>query len=362
MLLASLLFAATIQTAHAGGTTAGGGNVQLPDQVQVSTLVGAVQMSKPVLTSWLSSRSQYHFLLKNHKGCGGPYQDKICLWGPKLFDRSPDIFAVLEKTSIETKLDGPCLDFGGKPNDGSMYGKVPGSICISIPNIKTKLRADNFESQIAALVIHEMSHLLGTTEPEADEVQSSILNRDLAYIPVAKIKQNAYFAAFEIQHLNEFMNQWANAVSQKTSLDGTCLQIDDVYKRNYDFPGTVNDSHFNFFTPAQNRQYASASIKMFAVREYMCGHDMKKDPRLREMARKYYLSRFGAKSRISVAEYSGLSPEEFNPDIFINKITSRQILASEAQGAAQIFTGITTWYLNDFMHSVFKTYPPVSRN
>lgn len=85
----------------------------------------------------------------------------------KLFDGPVTILDILEKTKIELRDSEPCLDGAGKEVDGSIYAKEPNSICISSLMIASKVSTEQARDQVIALIAHELSHLLGTTESEA---------------------------------------------------------------------------------------------------------------------------------------------------------------------------------------------------
>jgi hypothetical protein len=51
----------------------------------------------------------------------------------------------------------------------------PSTICISVANLKDKLNDSNFEIETAALILHEITHLLETSEDEASYIQTEFL-------------------------------------------------------------------------------------------------------------------------------------------------------------------------------------------
>ncbi len=80
-----------------------------------------------------------------------------------MLDKNQGIF-MIEST------DGPCMH-EGKPNDSSISqaeGEVP-RICMSIPRLR-QYPKEALTTQIAALVVHEFSHLAGYTENIARNV------------------------------------------------------------------------------------------------------------------------------------------------------------------------------------------------
>ncbi|MGZ3696391.1 MAG: hypothetical protein ACXVBL_19085, partial [Bdellovibrionota bacterium] len=90
----------------------------------------------------------------------------------KLFDGPRTIYDVMENTDIEVRVDRPCFDNRGKETDASIYADAPGAICFSAFRVAPKLPEELMRKEVLALMLHEFSHLLGTTEKEAREYQA----------------------------------------------------------------------------------------------------------------------------------------------------------------------------------------------
>jgi hypothetical protein len=82
--------------------------------------------------------------------------------------------AILKKAEVELITTGPCYGLNGIPVDGSIYGNEK-PICLSAERLLKKLRRDDFEIQVLSLYVHEVSHLFGTNEDEAIQLQKQIL-------------------------------------------------------------------------------------------------------------------------------------------------------------------------------------------
>lgn len=95
----------------------------------------------------------------------------------KLYAPGVDIYKILNEVKVETPLNQPCYDLDGNPKDGSVKANEPNVICISVANLKDKLNANNFESETAALILHEISHLLETSEDEAGLIQRNFISQ-----------------------------------------------------------------------------------------------------------------------------------------------------------------------------------------
>jgi hypothetical protein len=156
-------------TAFAGVVDGGGGGTLPADPVPVQAVVDVIRGSKLDLrlyarmVSWNGSPGTSPALMK------------------KLFGQRRTLLDLIEDTPIEIKTDAPCYDAGGKEVDGSVYpnppsagiGALPFDVCISAQRIAPKLVEERVYGETLALVLHEYSHLLGTTEDEAVEFQKA---------------------------------------------------------------------------------------------------------------------------------------------------------------------------------------------
>ncbi len=88
-----------------------------------------------------------------------------------LYGERTTLLDLIESTDIEIEQQEPCFDAFHSPVDGSIHAKRPGSICISVFRIAPKLEHGEGYPQIIALILHELSHLLGANEAQAIEYQ-----------------------------------------------------------------------------------------------------------------------------------------------------------------------------------------------
>jgi len=88
-----------------------------------------------------------------------------------LFDGSQTIFDLLPKITIQLHENTPCYNRLGEAVDGSVTSDVPNGICMSYFRMKNRLNKVTYRPQLSALLIHEMSHLTGTDEPQARALQ-----------------------------------------------------------------------------------------------------------------------------------------------------------------------------------------------
>jgi hypothetical protein len=127
----------------------------------------------------------------------------------KLFERNDGvtIYSVLKSAKIT--LQGPaCIDpQTKKPNDASAEVKT-GTICLSWNRLSGKLYANNFESYLIPLLAHEYSHLVGTTEAEA-EVLDDLLKSEVSF---EKVSKNIVDMEEKIQNYTSQMPEALNQV------------------------------------------------------------------------------------------------------------------------------------------------------
>jgi len=93
----------------------------------------------------------------------------------KLFKKNENIFDILDKAKMIVQKQ-PChTPFDYILSDGSA-DKTNLSVCLSYDRLAPKLSMEDFSHYIIALAAHEYSHLLGTTEQEANLIQQEVLN------------------------------------------------------------------------------------------------------------------------------------------------------------------------------------------
>ncbi len=154
--------------AHAGGVSDGGGRTTNPNPANPERIVGtARQTTGLALVSWLNAEEGNFNRLDSNARATSPFR--------KLFVPGRNIFDVIHETSIELRMSAPCLDAQGTPWDGSIYPTAPNAICISPFTMAPKLTEMNYDIETVALIAHELSHLLGTTEEEARAIQQSAI-------------------------------------------------------------------------------------------------------------------------------------------------------------------------------------------
>ena len=176
ILFSTLTMAAPFCWAGKGGADTGGGNLlgsTKATQAQVAIYIG---QSKQVST-YILRRLEYILTYYSDS-------DLSISMNKKLFHGSKNIYQALAEAQFNVLNNGACIDTEGKEVDAS--AKDAPSICFSLDRLANKLTTDSLQSEILAIVIHEVSHMVGTTEVEAITLQQAVKN-SLANDPFTKI-------------------------------------------------------------------------------------------------------------------------------------------------------------------------------
>lgn len=337
----------------AGGTTGGGGNVQISEQVPETNYRYTIQNSKTVLVAWLSKTYQYYQLKKSQNSCSQYGSD--CDLYAKIFDGPKTIFRVLQNLEIEGRTYGPCMNFNHKPNDGSMYGQKPGSVCISISNIKVKLRQSDYEQQAAALILHEISHLLGTDEDQANRLQWLILAMGFRMETFLAVQSAIITTEGSMKALTQEISSMQYGLSRRKDFNITCTTI-RFYKDNFsEVLGKLKNRDFYFLTPAMADLFEGTYVKLEAAHDYACGQDPNEQSASRADAMKTYNTAFGPHTEITARDYIG-STSFGGILVKVNKITDRAAFDREILDVSKNVKIVSDWYSNVFLQSRFTVY------
>lgn len=153
--------------ARAGGVSDGGGGVVNSNPVDIAHVLFATAETGGILLAWLYREESTFKKLPTDEQKRSP--------SAKLFLGKTSAIDLIKTTAFEVRMNKPCYDSGGNSKDGSVLGARPGTLCISPYSMAPKLNESNYEQETAALVMHEISHVLGADENEATEIQKNVL-------------------------------------------------------------------------------------------------------------------------------------------------------------------------------------------
>ncbi|MFN3697716.1 MAG: hypothetical protein ACK4VO_09775 [Pseudobdellovibrio sp.] len=182
VLFLSIFFTTSCQSNRAiaqqgGGADTGGGNTIGSAKVTAEEVKKYIEKSKD-LSVYIFRRKEFLLLSPQHRG------SSFELLGKKLFKGQKSIYQALIEAVIRPVESGPCYDSQGKEVDAS--AKDAPNLCFSLERLSARLNADSVQSEVLAIVAHELSHMVGTTESEAKFLQGMVKD-SLANDPYNKL-------------------------------------------------------------------------------------------------------------------------------------------------------------------------------
>ncbi len=171
--LAILVF--SLQSPAAIRVIGNGGDAVEDNPISVALLQNYLSDSKLFIVSWL------HGLERRMNSKFGPGKFVIPKGSDKLLTQKPGaVYSNIERLVVQFRSNAACESKSGD-SDGSVASENPPVICISGFNLAKKLNEGNAKVQLDALILHEVSHLLGTTEEEAKAIQEQYI-QDMRFV------------------------------------------------------------------------------------------------------------------------------------------------------------------------------------
>ncbi len=212
--------ALTAQLALAGGVSHGGGGTTNPDPTTPIKVMQALTLpSLPALVFYLYEAERTYSSFSPQEKLKSPFR--------KLFPPAParDIFALVRNPRIDLFWTKPCRDYDGAAYDGSVVATRVDAVCLSPFTMAPKLNKYNVQAETLALLLHELSHLLGTTEAEAVSVQISALEA-LSEMGIDDVISKAGDLAQEYGGMSLIAD-----ISRSASVLGDAPDVTDVQQR-----------------------------------------------------------------------------------------------------------------------------------
>lgn len=147
---------------NTGGMDGGGGGTLPAQPTNIYAVADIAQESKATLLYLLNGYEDANKFSQNSS-----LYKKLFLGPQKVQDQ-------LKALQLEVRMDKPCFTSANREVDASIYGAKPNTICLSAFRIAPKTDMAIAKREIHALLIHEISHFMGTTEDEAIELQKDI--------------------------------------------------------------------------------------------------------------------------------------------------------------------------------------------
>jgi len=253
-----------------GGVSDGGGGTTNPhpaDPYFISRV--ANEEAAPAILAWLNAQEDN---FSRHSQA-----EKKTKAIRKLFDPAIDFRAIVRNTPVELRMGAPCQNVDGQDRDGSIYGSRPGAICISPFSIGPKVSEFNMAAETIALIVHELSHLVGADEAEAQEIQKDVL-LSLSHVDFLSFKVDISLIA----HGN---GEISDSVFKHQMLKGKGARMKSYEVRNWsDALVRLRDAislkyflNLNYLTAHQNNLLTAKVITLGAIEDYLCSTDPNED-------------------------------------------------------------------------------------
>ncbi len=156
-----------------GGISGGGGyviNPIRPSYPQSTEVIeDMIKESKKLVVLYVQQKKNQF-----HADQMGGHEKR--LYDQLLNSSQKNIDQVLAYYSVHVEDENPCYTSDKVPVDGSIFSEKPNSICISAHTFAEKVHAATVHVQAAALILHEMSEVVGLSDEDAIRLQKIALN------------------------------------------------------------------------------------------------------------------------------------------------------------------------------------------
>lgn len=227
----------------------------------------------------------------------GPYSSAA----KKLFGGEKTIYEALQEVQFEAREHGPCFGKNKKGEDVPAPASAINSphICFSLELLANLLDKEKVQSEILALVIHEVSHTLGTSEIEAyllqNLVKSSLTNDPYDKIQklVEAYRSDAKNTLIDVTYLLEKFSQ-LNPQDVCMGVSRLPQMINDLLQRNMKSLGDSEKNGISFLAPPEISSLQGTLIKSINAMTYCTTTN----PAYQNM-----IEAFGNKSEISLLDF-----------------------------------------------------------
>lgn len=296
-----------------GGVSDGGGDSIGASKVSAQEIADKI----PELSSWI-----FPWLYKNQT------------------DQANQFIGLLKEGSVEVRLTEPCFDKNGTAKDGSIYASQKNQICISAFLLSKKLSKSNFESELAALMIHEFSHFLGTTEDEAVSLQKKALE-DFAQMNLSET-QKKYHSFLEGPQGGLFSKAYGPLENWRQDPKNYTTARDLLYWNQQwgELYSELTDGErgiLQYLPSSSLAAFPAYNLKIAVMIAYYQAQDPQLDPEIRKQFQDYLDSSFAESSRMTAREFikarEGWDPGSDYDQVILSKPVS---WADQAQAMGEL--------------------------
>lgn len=162
-----------------GGNSGGGGNLNPSKLADAQTIDSFVRGElSPLLKMYFNYGFDPAVDKKPRRFAGVRYSDSkldgySIAVAEKLYGQSSTVFDKLGEVTIVAQTDACTDPKTGEPKDGSAMGNT---VCLSTGRLANRYTINEYQKSVLALAAHELSHLLGTSEEEAEFLEAATLS------------------------------------------------------------------------------------------------------------------------------------------------------------------------------------------
>jgi hypothetical protein len=241
----------------------GGGGTLPAEKVTLQNVHDAIRDSRNVIDAFLKGAERDYVYSKAY-GQTSLFPVQYALF----FSGNETVFDVISRVKIKILDDGPCVGIDGKPYDGSV-NEGPNTICMSASQMVQKLSWTNYHAEVAALMLHEISHLLGATEDQAVEIQKYAV-RVFASKDSFAVFQWTYEEMERLSSYSQILEMTAMAVQARAKIQCSDL-INILSSGTHTVWRMIDGGHMMFLARERDMEYNSQiAIRLLAIRDFLC--------------------------------------------------------------------------------------------
>ena len=313
----SILLTTSCQSSRAiaqvgGGADTGGGNTIGSATVTTEDVKKYIELSKD-LSVYIFRRKEFLLLSSQHDGT------VLASLGKKLFKVQKSVYQVLRDAVLQPKEKGPCYDSQGNEVDAS--AKDAPNLCFSLERLSARLNKDSVQSEVLAIVAHEVSHMVGTTESEAKFLQGMVKD-SLANDPFNKlpklIKQYKSDVKDSLDNIN-YLSEKIDTLTVQEICSGLSVQfpmLSDLLQNNMNSLTDNGKNGFAYSSPEDISAIQGTLLKSMNMMTF-CNYS---NPTYQEIVKK-----FNGKTEMPLPEFQvALYPDAVNMIAPPNWIIRRQ--------------------------------------
>ncbi len=317
ILLLSVVFL-SMESFAAGGISSGGGGTLPSNPITIYQARDHIMGAKRDLRLILTYMDSVYKSPDDYYG----YEEQ-------LFGGTVTILDLLESKNLEILFDKPCLDAHGNEVDGSIHASRPNTFCMSAFSIAPKLIKERAQKEIAALMAHELSHFLGTSEDQATDLQKRVLRIFDEFVPELE-KRRLEEAQSHLQSAISYLKVIVNQAEHKDFkyLEGIYSLFIDEY---LDFAREIYRDQRSIYSKKNLHFYMIQDERIQNLGHFIWGNTHKESS---IDTIEQYIKNFEGKDQITFAEFYnnevGLVYEGLFGDFILHRLISKSDIKQEA--------------------------------